>query len=312
MSDSFNGYHVWLGIPPGEQPPNHYRLLGIGIFESDLDVIDHAADRQMAHVRTFQSGRHGALSQQILNELSAARLCLLSADKKAAYDDQLRAKLSAVAKAVPVGRAVPVAVPAGQPGVLSPGKSSVLGGPGSGVISPGGSSVVSPGSSSVLSGDPAVNVPGQSGVVRKPGQSSAVSPGKSGAVSPTKSGVQRAIVKPAVAAAQPAIDESEVTPLDMAIADELASSAPSIQIRSRRRRFAYHGGNWQRPLFMGLGAAVLVTSLMVLYFFVKWLASPEFQEIYDAAFREPEAASTSHETPPHQPPAAPSLPASQP
>ena len=22
-------YHVWLGIPPEEQPPNHYRLLGI-------------------------------------------------------------------------------------------------------------------------------------------------------------------------------------------------------------------------------------------------------------------------------------------
>src|SRR5204863_3101805 len=72
MSDSFNGYHVWLGIPVNEQPPNHYRLLGISIFETDRDVIEHAADRQMAHVRTFQSGRHGSLSQQILNELAAA------------------------------------------------------------------------------------------------------------------------------------------------------------------------------------------------------------------------------------------------
>jgi hypothetical protein len=25
----FDPYHVWLGIPPHEQPPNHYRLLGI-------------------------------------------------------------------------------------------------------------------------------------------------------------------------------------------------------------------------------------------------------------------------------------------
>ena len=58
MSDTFNAYHVWLGIPPHEQPPNHYRLLGISLFEGDLDVIDHAADRQMAHVRTFQSGKH--------------------------------------------------------------------------------------------------------------------------------------------------------------------------------------------------------------------------------------------------------------
>jgi hypothetical protein len=124
MSDSFNGYHVWLGIPPSEQPPNHYRLLGIAIFETDLDVIDHAADRQMAHVRTFQSGRNGGLSQRILNELAAARVCLLNAQRKVEYDDDLRAKLSSISSvasvvptavapmAVPVGVAVPMAQPA--------------------------------------------------------------------------------------------------------------------------------------------------------------------------------------------------------
>ena len=46
-------YHVWLGIPPEEQPPNHYRLLGIAMFESQPDVIATAADRQMGHLRTF-------------------------------------------------------------------------------------------------------------------------------------------------------------------------------------------------------------------------------------------------------------------
>ncbi len=119
MSESFNGYHVWLGIPPSEQPPNHYRLLGIAIFETDLDVIDHAADRQMAHVRTFQSGRNAGLSQQILNELAAARVCLLNAQRKADYDGELRAKLSAAPQvaavpvaAMPVGKAVPMAQPA--------------------------------------------------------------------------------------------------------------------------------------------------------------------------------------------------------
>jgi hypothetical protein len=107
MSGTFDGYHVWLGIPPSEQPPNHYRLLGIVPFETDRDVIDHAADRQMAHVRTFQSGKHAGVSQKLLNELAAARLCLLNAEKKSAYDDQLRAKLSGVQKAVPI--AAPVA-----------------------------------------------------------------------------------------------------------------------------------------------------------------------------------------------------------
>jgi hypothetical protein len=114
MADTFNGYHVWLGIPASEQPPNHYRFLGIALFETDVDVIDHAADRQMAHVRTFQSGRHQALSQQILNELAAARLCLLTAEKKAAYDEALRAKMGAVPKASPlvVGKHLPLAQPA--------------------------------------------------------------------------------------------------------------------------------------------------------------------------------------------------------
>jgi hypothetical protein len=111
MSESFDGYHVWLGIPPSEQPPNHYRLLGIASFETDLDVIDHAADRQMAHVRTFQAGRHAPLSQQILNELAAARLCLLNAQRKTEYDAQLRARLAAKVAPVPVGRALPVAQP---------------------------------------------------------------------------------------------------------------------------------------------------------------------------------------------------------
>ena len=98
MSDPFDPYRKWLGIPPKDQPPNHYRLLGIAHFEDDPDVIENAATRQMAHVRTFQSGRHSALSQRILNELTAAKLCLLQVEKKAPYDEQLRAKLSAEGK----------------------------------------------------------------------------------------------------------------------------------------------------------------------------------------------------------------------
>ena len=95
MADSFDPYHKWLGIAPKDRPPNHYRLLAIELFESDLDVIEGAADRQMAHVRTFQGGQNSALSQRILNELSAARLCLLDPQKKAAYDRQLQEKLAA-------------------------------------------------------------------------------------------------------------------------------------------------------------------------------------------------------------------------
>ena len=83
MAEKFDPYRMWLGIPATEQPPNHYRLLGVGLFEADADVISNAADRQMVHVRTFQGGKYSALSQQVLNELSTARVCLLDPKKKA-------------------------------------------------------------------------------------------------------------------------------------------------------------------------------------------------------------------------------------
>src|SRR5262245_33497292 len=62
----FDPYHKWLGIPPKDQPANHYRLLGLALFEHDAEVIESAADRQMAHVRTYQSGRYSAQSQEVL------------------------------------------------------------------------------------------------------------------------------------------------------------------------------------------------------------------------------------------------------
>ncbi len=95
MSEEFDPYRKWLGIPPKDQPPHHYRLLGIATFEDDPDVIENAASRQMSHVRTFQSGKHSALSQRILNELTSAKLCLLQPPKKTKYDTVLRQHLEA-------------------------------------------------------------------------------------------------------------------------------------------------------------------------------------------------------------------------
>ena len=44
MAEAFDPYRKWLGIPVQDQPPNHYRLLGIELFEADPDVISNAAD----------------------------------------------------------------------------------------------------------------------------------------------------------------------------------------------------------------------------------------------------------------------------
>ncbi len=41
MTEQFDPYHVWLGIAPKDQPPNHYRLLSVDLFETDPDVIEN-------------------------------------------------------------------------------------------------------------------------------------------------------------------------------------------------------------------------------------------------------------------------------
>lgn len=93
MPDDFDACFEWLGIPPTEQPPNHYRLLGIPLFVENPRVVENAADQRMAHLRTFQTGRHAAESQRLLNDVAAARICLLNPQKKAAYDERLRQTL---------------------------------------------------------------------------------------------------------------------------------------------------------------------------------------------------------------------------
>ncbi|MDA1016684.1 MAG: hypothetical protein O3A00_19780, partial [Planctomycetota bacterium] len=89
----FDPYHKWLGIPISEQPPNHYRLLGIELFEDDLDVIEAAGNRQSAFLRQLALGPHMQASQRLLNEMAKAQVCLLRPDRKAAYDEQLQATL---------------------------------------------------------------------------------------------------------------------------------------------------------------------------------------------------------------------------
>ncbi|HEU0068816.1 MAG TPA: hypothetical protein VFQ26_06080, partial [Nitrospiraceae bacterium] len=94
MSERFDAYYKWLGIPPSEQPPNHYRLLGVNLYEADSDVIANAADRQMVHVRSRRLGPHGADCERLLNELATARLVLLNPTERAKYDETLRANLA--------------------------------------------------------------------------------------------------------------------------------------------------------------------------------------------------------------------------
>ncbi len=90
MTESFNPYRKWLGIPEQDQPANHYRLLGVELFESDPDVIANAADGRMAQLKNYQAGKYSQDSQRILNEIAAAKICLLNPAKRAEYDRKLK------------------------------------------------------------------------------------------------------------------------------------------------------------------------------------------------------------------------------
>ena len=77
MAEAFDPYYIWLGIPPEEQPADHYRLLGVRRFETNEEVITNAADQRVRHLRSMQSGKRQAETQKLLNEISAATGTLL-------------------------------------------------------------------------------------------------------------------------------------------------------------------------------------------------------------------------------------------
>jgi len=95
MPESFDPYFVWLEIPPEEQPPNHYRLLGIEPFEDRLDVIERAAEQRVGRLHAFQTGERAKSAVRLLNEVAAAKVCLLNANRKAGYDAGLQQMLQA-------------------------------------------------------------------------------------------------------------------------------------------------------------------------------------------------------------------------
>lgn len=87
LAAPFDPYHRWLGIPPEQQPPDHYTLLGIDQFESAPEVIEAAADQRILYLRTHEA-KHPRLTQQLLQEVIKARICLLNNTQRAAYDGQ--------------------------------------------------------------------------------------------------------------------------------------------------------------------------------------------------------------------------------
>ncbi len=90
MSDSFNPYQVWFDIPRVDQPPNHYRLLGLELYEASKTKIEDAVTARAEFLSAISMGKHVAHAQRILNEVAMSRICLLDPVKKRDYDKKLR------------------------------------------------------------------------------------------------------------------------------------------------------------------------------------------------------------------------------
>ncbi|TWU57399.1 hypothetical protein [Rubripirellula reticaptiva] len=89
----FDPLEEWLGIPSDQQPPNLYRLLGVELFESNVDLMNQAADRHLSELHFAANGPHAEVAESISNQVSLARLTLCDEVKKARYDADLRREL---------------------------------------------------------------------------------------------------------------------------------------------------------------------------------------------------------------------------
>ena len=90
MTKDFDPYQSWLSIPPDQQPPDHYRLLGINQYEPSLKIIERAVNERVELLQALSNGPHVEHAQRILNEIAKARVCLTDSRKKSAYDRQLQ------------------------------------------------------------------------------------------------------------------------------------------------------------------------------------------------------------------------------
>ena len=87
--DSFDPFVEWLGRPAGSPPSNHYELLGLPMFEPDIDLIVHEVDAFRIRIRRIRPGTHLAEWQSLLDRLEAAKICLSDPISKAAYDESI-------------------------------------------------------------------------------------------------------------------------------------------------------------------------------------------------------------------------------
>jgi hypothetical protein len=92
MAKELDVYRDWLGISETARPLSFYQLLRLKPFEDQAAQIREHYRKMNAHVRKFASGDFAARSQELLNELARAMLCLTDIERKREYDASLGRK----------------------------------------------------------------------------------------------------------------------------------------------------------------------------------------------------------------------------
>lgn len=82
-------YKDWLGIPDGPRPPDQYTLLRLVKFEDNTDKVRTNYKKLNGHVRKYATGQYSVRSQELLNEMAKAMLCLTDPERKREYDESL-------------------------------------------------------------------------------------------------------------------------------------------------------------------------------------------------------------------------------
>jgi hypothetical protein len=86
MSQTLDVYRDWLKITEAARPLNHYQLLRLKMFEDDTAKVRDHYRAMNAHVRKYGAGEFAKQSQDLLNELAKAMLCLTDKQRKGEYD----------------------------------------------------------------------------------------------------------------------------------------------------------------------------------------------------------------------------------
>ena len=98
---------IWLGLPEGSWPPDHYTLLGLPAAESDIDRIEQQVHQRLTRLRCYQLS-HPMLATEAMTQLAKAFDCLTTPERKKAYDAAHFPQLPPAVAGLPSARAATV------------------------------------------------------------------------------------------------------------------------------------------------------------------------------------------------------------